>query len=77
MLSQDHIEFFSKCVQERGPISSRRLKQLGSQQFTDTIFQKRYIAACLNESQGFKMTNSSHQVGSNKNELFLWNAVSQ
>lgn len=74
MLNPDHIQFFCQMAKERGPISSKRLKQLGSNQFAGTRFHKKYISACLNKSvePRFTMENRGFEVGTGKHNLMLW-----
>ncbi len=73
MTFQEHSQFFTQAVQERGPISTRRLKELGSANF-GSRFHKRYICACLNagEGQTIRMENLAQQVGSGKFQQYLW-----
>lgn len=74
MNSDDHINFFSQMVRERGPLSTRRLKKLGSDHFENTRFNKKYIYSCLNNSQTtrFSRQNCGLECGSGKFNLMLW-----
>lgn len=74
VLIQEHVDFFRQMVKERKPVSTKRLKRLGSAQFPDVRFEKKYIVSCLKTSKdtGFVMENRGFDIGSGKFHHMLW-----